>query len=97
MGARDWVSRKNPGQGSESGSAGTPNGVPARRLGGVNDGGGRCEIEAAHIRAVQEKGPESPRNGIALTRTVHWLFDRHLVALEEDGRILQADKLIPEQ
>jgi len=30
-------------------------------------------------------------------RTVHWLFDRHLVALEDDGRILRADKLIPEQ
>lgn len=61
------------------------------------NGGGRCEIEAAHIRAVEEKGPDSPRNGIALSRTLHWMFDRHIIALEDDGRILRAEKLIPEQ
>jgi putative restriction endonuclease len=61
------------------------------------NGGGRCEIEAAHIRAVEQKGPDSPRNGIALSRTLHWMFDRHIIALEDDGKILLAKKLIPEQ
>jgi putative restriction endonuclease len=61
------------------------------------NGGGRCEIEAAHIRAVEEKGPDSPRNGIALSRTLHWMFDRHIIALEDDGKIMRAEKLIPDQ
>jgi putative restriction endonuclease len=61
------------------------------------NGGGRCEIEAAHIRAVEEQGPDSPRNGIALSRTLHWMFDRHIIALEDDGRILLAKKGIPQQ
>lgn len=61
------------------------------------NGGGRVEVDAAHIRAVEERGPDSPRNGIALSKTVHWMFDRGIVSLEDDGRILTAKKLIPEQ
>lgn len=61
------------------------------------NGGGRCEIEAAHIRAVEDNGPDSPRNGIALSRTVHWMFDRGILSLEDNGRILMAKGLVPEQ
>lgn len=60
------------------------------------NGGGRCEIEAAHIRPVENDGPDSPRNGLALSRTVHWLFDRGFLSLEDNGSILQARKLVPE-
>jgi putative restriction endonuclease len=60
------------------------------------NGGGRCEIEAAHIRPVENDGPDSPRNGLALSRTVHWLFDRGFLSLEDNGTILQATKLVPE-
>lgn len=60
------------------------------------NGGGRCEIEAAHIRPVAEGGPDSSRNGLALSRTVHWLFDRGIVSLDNDGRILAAHNLLPE-
>ncbi len=60
------------------------------------NGGGRCEIEAAHIRPVENDGPDSPRNGLALSRTVHWLFDRGFLSLEDNGTILQAPKLVPE-
>lgn len=60
------------------------------------NGGGRCEIEAAHIRPVEDNGPDSPRNGLALSRTVHWLFDRGFLSLEDDGAILQASKLVPD-
>jgi putative restriction endonuclease len=58
------------------------------------NGEGRCEIEAAHIRPVGDghKGPDSVRNGLALSRTVHWLFDRGLVSLQDDGKILFASK-----
>lgn len=61
------------------------------------NGGGRCEIEAAHIKAVEFDGPDSPRNGIALSRTVHWMFDRGLLSIEDDGTILIADRLVPDQ
>ena len=61
------------------------------------NGGGAAEVEAAHIRPVAQDGPDSPRNGIALSRTLHWAFDKGLLSLEDDGRILIARKLIPEQ
>jgi len=60
------------------------------------NGGGRCEIEAAHIKPVENDGPDSPRNGIALSRTVHWLFDRGFLSIGDEGEILQAPKLVPE-
>ena len=58
------------------------------------NGEGRCEIEAAHIRPVGggHSGPDSVRNGLALSRTVHWLFDRGLISLENNGKILFAAK-----
>jgi putative restriction endonuclease len=59
------------------------------------NGAGRPEVEAAHIRSVEARGPDSTRNGIALSRTVHWLFDRGVVSLEDDGRILKAGSLVP--
>jgi putative restriction endonuclease len=51
----------------------------------ILNGGGRAEIEAAHIRPVADKGPDSPRNGIALCRTAHWMFDRGLIGLKSGG------------
>jgi putative restriction endonuclease len=61
------------------------------------NGGGRCEIEAAHIRPVEDNGPDSPRNGIALSRTVHWMFDRGILSIADDGLILMAKRLVPDQ
>jgi putative restriction endonuclease len=60
------------------------------------NGGGRCEIEAAHILPVEHEGPDSPRNGIALSRTVHWLFDRGILSISEKGEILEARGLVPD-
>jgi putative restriction endonuclease len=60
------------------------------------NGSGRCEIEAAHIWPVEEDGPDSPRNGIALSRTVHWMFDRGWLSVSDFGDILVADKLVPD-
>ena len=39
------------------------------------NGGGRAEVEAAHIRPVNQDGPDSINNGMALTGTAHWMFD----------------------
>lgn len=52
------------------------------------NGGGRAEAEAAHIRSVEHDGPDSVANGIALSGTVHWMFDRGLLSLSDDLDIL---------
>ena len=57
------------------------------------NGGGRLETEAAHIMAVGEGGPDAINNGIALSGTVHWMFDRGLIALSDAGEILLSSKI----
>jgi putative restriction endonuclease len=52
------------------------------------NGGGRAEVEAAHIRPVEHDGPDIISNGIALLGTAHWMFDRGLVGLDDDLTIL---------
>jgi putative restriction endonuclease len=61
------------------------------------NGGGRCEIEAAHIRPVEKDGPDSPRNGLALSRTCHWMFDHGILSVDDDGKILMARRLVSDQ
>lgn len=52
------------------------------------NGGGRAEVDAAHIRPVEANGPDIISNGIALSGTAHWMFDRGLIALSDDLEIL---------
>lgn len=52
------------------------------------NGGGRAEVEAAHIKPVFAKGPDSVNNGLALSGTMHWMFDRGLLSLGDDLSIL---------
>jgi putative restriction endonuclease len=52
------------------------------------NGGGRAEAEAAHIRPVEANGPDIVSNGIALSGTAHWMFDRGLISLADDLQIL---------
>lgn len=51
------------------------------------NGGGRAEVEAAHIKPVSEKGPDSINNGLALSGTMHWMFDRGMLGLNDDMSI----------
>jgi hypothetical protein len=37
----------------------------------IINGQGRPEVQAAHIRPVSDRGPDSTRNGLALSGTVH--------------------------
>lgn len=62
----------------------------------IINGGGRAEMEAAHIKPVAERGPDSVRNGLALSRTVHWMFDRGLLSVDDDFKLLKARPLLPE-
>ena len=52
------------------------------------NGGGRAEVEAAHIRPVEANGPDILTNGIALSGTMHWMFDRGLIGLSDELDIL---------
>ncbi|WP_240757091.1 HNH endonuclease [Roseicella aquatilis] len=61
------------------------------------NGGGRAEVQAAHIKPVASQGPDTVRNGIALSGTVHWMFDRGLISIGEDASILTADRFIPQE
>ena len=52
------------------------------------NGGGRAEVVAAHIRPVEHDGPDIVSNGMALSGTAHWMFDRGLVGLSDDLAVL---------
>lgn len=57
------------------------------------NGGGRAQAQAAHIMSVEAGGPDTVANGIALSGTVHWMFDRGLISLADDGEILLSRKI----
>ncbi|MFL6826194.1 MAG: HNH endonuclease, partial [Bradyrhizobium sp.] len=48
------------------------------------NGRGRAEVAAAHIRPVEASGPDIVSNGIALSGTAHWMFDRGLISLADN-------------
>lgn len=63
----------------------------------IRNGGGRPEVEAAHIVPVEERGPDVLANGLALSGTLHWMFDRGLISAEDDGAILVARGSLAEE
>jgi putative restriction endonuclease len=42
------------------------------------------EVEAIHIVPLSRGGPDDPRNGLTLSRTLHWAFDRGLFGFNDD-------------
>lgn len=52
------------------------------------NGGGRLEAQAAHIRPVEHGGPDSVRNGLSLSGTAHWMFDRGIIGFADDLSVL---------
>jgi putative restriction endonuclease len=61
----------------------------------LRNGGGRPEVQAAHIRPVDRQGSDSVRNGLALTGTLHWMFDRGLISVADDLSILVSRNKVP--
>ena len=53
-------------------------------------------LEAAHIHAHSQRGPDSPDNGLALTPTAHDLFDAGLWTIDHNLRIQVAKTDIAE-
>lgn len=58
----------------------------------LTNGSGRAEVDAAHIMPVERGGPDSTFNGLALSKTLHWAFDRGLISASDDGTILTVDQ-----
>lgn len=61
----------------------------------LRNGGGRPEVQAAHIRPVERQGSDAVHNGLALSGTLHWMFDRGLISVAEDHRILVSHNKVP--
>lgn len=61
----------------------------------IVNGGGKAEAQAAHIVPVSDGGPDVVQNGIALSATAHWLFDRHLISIGQDWRLLVSHNRVP--
>jgi putative restriction endonuclease len=54
---------------------------------------GMTAVDAAHIHQFKKGGPNVPANGIALSKTAHWLFDRGYWSLTDDYLVLvKSDK-----
>lgn len=63
----------------------------------LRNGGGRPEVQAAHIRPVDAQGSDSVLNGLALSGTLHWMFDRGLISVADDDRtILVSRNKVPD-
>lgn len=63
----------------------------------IVNGGGRSEVQAAHIQPVEDNGPDIVQNGLALSATAHWLFDRHLITVDPGLRLIVAHNRIPSE
>ena len=61
----------------------------------LRNGGGRPEVQAAHIRSVSHEGPDIVSNGLALSGTLHWMFDRGLISVGEGYEILVSHNKVP--
>ena len=61
----------------------------------LTNGGGRPEVQACHIRPVEKDGPDVIQNGIALSGTVHWMFDRGLISFSKDLKLLVSHNRMP--
>jgi len=51
---------------------------------------GKTSLDAAHIHQFKRGGSCHPTNGIALSKSAHWLFDRGFWSLDDDCRVLVA-------
>lgn len=61
----------------------------------LRNGFDRAEVQAAHIRPVKHDGPDVVQNGLALSGTLHWMFDRGLVSVGPEHEILVSENKVP--
>ena len=63
----------------------------------IINGGGKAEAQAAHIWSVADGGPDVVPNGVALSATAHWLFDRHLISFDDNLCLLVSHNNVPSE
>jgi len=63
----------------------------------IVNGGGKAEAQAAHIWSVADGGPDIVQNGVALSATAHWLFDRHLITFDDNLSLLVSHNKVPSE
>jgi putative restriction endonuclease len=52
---------------------------------------GKTPLDAAHIHQFKKGGSNHPTNGIALSKTAHWLFDLGFWAITDDLHVIVAE------
>lgn len=52
---------------------------------------GTTSLDAAHIHQFKKSGSNHPTNGIALSKTAHWLFDHGFWSITNDLRVIVAE------
>jgi putative restriction endonuclease len=57
---------------------------------------GKTAVDAAHIHQFKQGGPNSPTNGIALSKTAHWFFDRGFWSITDDFLVLVKSEIFDE-
>lgn len=63
--------------------------VTGLEVGSLPEGRATRLLDAAHIRPVGDRGPDTTANGISLTPTVHRLFDEGLISAKWAGQTLE--------
>ena len=56
-----------------------------------------CIVDAAHIHQFADSRNNDPRNGLALSKNAHWLFDNGLWTLDGNNRVLVAQSHFAEE
>lgn len=52
---------------------------------------GQINLDAAHIIGVRMGGSDDPRNGLALSKDLHWAFDTGLISVDENRLVMVSD------
>jgi putative restriction endonuclease len=56
-----------------------------------------CIVDAAHIHQYAASQNDDPRNGLALCKNAHWLFDNGLWTLSDDYKVIVAEGKFDEE
>ena len=54
--------------------------------------GPKASLTAAHIYPVALGGSDNPRNGLALSRDLHWAFDNGAISVAEDLTLMRHEE-----
>jgi putative restriction endonuclease len=56
----------------------------------------KTAVDAAHIHQFKQGGSNAPANGIALSKTAHWLFDRGFWSITDNFLVVVKSEIFDE-